>query len=117
MKNILVINGHPDPGSYCHALADAYVDGFRNNNAQRSRIDIGALQFNPNLQYGYRQRMELEPDLVNAIEKMKAADHLVWIFPMWWYGYPAIMKGFVDRTFLPGISFQPRPGKPFPKTV
>jgi putative NADPH-quinone reductase len=36
---------------------------------------------------------------------------------MWWYGYPAIMKGFVDRVFLPGIAFQPVEGKPFPRQL
>ncbi|MBB6461963.1 putative NADPH-quinone reductase [Flammeovirga kamogawensis] len=36
---------------------------------------------------------------------------------MWWYGYPAIMKGFIDRTFLPGIAFDIVPGKPLPKPL
>jgi NAD(P)H dehydrogenase (quinone) len=36
---------------------------------------------------------------------------------MWWYGYPALMKGFIDRTFLPGITFQPTQGKALPKKL
>ena len=36
---------------------------------------------------------------------------------MWWYGLPALLKGFIDRTFLPGITFEPIPGKPFPKKL
>lgn len=117
MKKVLIINGHPDPLSYNQALFNAYKEGAASASAIISEINIGALQFDPNLRHGYRQRMELEPDLLDAIEKIKAADHIVWVFPMWWYGYPAIMKGFIDRTFLPGITFQPVPGKPFPKKL
>lgn len=117
MKEVLIINGHPDHQSYNHALAAAYQSGIDSNEANINQINIADLDFNPNLQYGYRQRTTLEPDLVNAIEQLKKADHLVWVFPMWWYGSPAIMKGFIDRTFLPGIAFQPITGKPFPQKL
>lgn len=117
MKKILIINGHPDTLSFNHALANAYKEGAAETNAIISTIDIAALDFNPNLRYGYRQRTELEPDLLTAIDKIKAADHLVWVFPMWWYGVPAIMKGFIDRTFLPGITYQPVDGKAFPEKL
>lgn len=52
--------------------------------------------------------MELEPDLLNAWEIIQWADHLVWIHPVWWGGMPALMKGFIDRLFLPGFAFQYR---------
>ncbi|RAW02425.1 NAD(P)H-dependent oxidoreductase [Pseudochryseolinea flava] len=117
MKKVLIINGHPDKQSYNAALLDAYKSGLSKTEAQVSEINIVDLQFNPNLGFGYRKRTELEPDLVTAIEKIEAAEHLVWVFPMWWYGSPAIMKGFIDRVFLPGIAFQPREGNPFPKKL
>jgi NAD(P)H dehydrogenase (quinone) len=117
MKNILIINGHPDPMSFNHALSNAYREGAATTDAAISVINIAELDFNPNLQYGYRQRMELEPDLLLAVDRIRAANHIVWVFPMWWYGYPAIMKGFIDRTFLPGITFRPVPGKPFPEKL
>ena len=117
MKQILIINGHPDKESYNHALSAAYIEGASTTNAQLTQINIGDLNFNPNLEFGYRKRTELEPDLIDALDKIKKADHLVWVFPMWWFGYPAIMKGFIDRTFLPGITFQPVEGKPFPKRL
>lgn len=49
--------------------------------------------------------MELEPDLKEAWKKIQLADHLVWIFPVWWGGLPAITKGFIDRVFLPRTAF------------
>ena len=117
MKHILIINGHPDKQSYNYALSEAYKTGAQKANVTVNQINISDLDFNPNLQFGYRQRTELEPDLIDAIEKIKNAHHLIWVFPMWWYGYPAIMKGFIDRTFLPGITFEPIEGKPLPKKL
>ena len=76
--------------------------------AEVKEIVITDLVFNPNLQQGYMKRTELEPDLVEGIEKIKWADHLVWVHPVWWGGLPAMTKGFIDRAFLPGIMFQYR---------
>lgn len=50
--------------------------------------------------------MELEPDLLAAWELIQWADHLVWLHPVWWGSFPAIMKGFIDRLFLPGLAFK-----------
>lgn len=113
-NKILIINGHPDPESFNTGLAEAYQKGAAMSNAEVSLISIRDLEFNPNLQFGYRKKTALEPDLVSSIEKIKAADHMVWVFPMWWYGYPALMKGFIDRTFLPGITFKYEPEKAQP---
>jgi len=108
MTKILIINGHPNKESFNQALATAYEDGAVKSGASVSVIHIGELQFNPNLQFGYTKRMDLEPDLLDSLEKIKAADHLVWIHPVWWGGMPAIMKGFIDRLFLPGLTYQYR---------
>jgi NAD(P)H dehydrogenase (quinone) len=77
-------------------------------------VNISDLDFNPNLKFGYRQRTELEPDLKEAIDKIKKANHIVWIFPLWWAGLPALMKGFIYRTFLPGITYDFVEGKSIP---
>ena len=113
-KKVLVVNGHPDPESYNAALASAYIKGLEAAGADFEQLNIRDLDFNPNLKYGYRLISELEPDLLKAIEQIKSADHIVWFFPMWWYGYPALMKGFVDRVFLPGQFFKYQKGKAFP---
>lgn len=108
MKSIVIINGHPDKESFNTALAEAYKKGAVQSTQHVTEIIVSDLKFNPNLQYGYRKRMELEPDLLEAWEKIKQADHLVWIHPVWWGGLPAILKGFIDRLFLPGLSFKPK---------
>ncbi|KAB1065578.1 NAD(P)H-dependent oxidoreductase [Salibacter halophilus] len=116
-NKILIINGHPDKESYNFGLAEAYRKGAESTNASVDIINVRDLEFNPNLQFGYRKRTELEPDLKKSIDKIKESDHIVWVFPMWWYGYPAILKGFIDRTFLPGIFFEFVPGKPLPRKL
>lgn len=110
MKKILVINGHPDPESYNNALFESYIKGAEKSGHDVDTIVLRELSFKPNLAFGYRKRTELEPDLETAREKMMWADHLVWIFPVWWGSMPALLKGFIDRTFLPGYAFQKREG-------
>jgi len=110
MKKVLIINGHPDSESYNWALASAYKKGAEQAGAEVKEIRISALQFNPNLEFGYRRRTELEPDLLNAQKMLKDSDHIVWIYPVWWGGVPAMMKGFLDRVLLPGFAFQKREG-------
>ena len=111
MKKILVINGHPDKESYNFALTQAYVEGAETNpNVEVKVINIRDLDFNPNLKFGYRKRTDLEPDLLDAQEKLKWADHLVWVYPVWWGSFPAMMKGFIDRVMLPGFAFKKKEG-------
>lgn len=108
MKKILIIQGHPDPESYCRALGNAYKMGAISAGAEVQEIVIRDMSFDPNLIFGYRKRTELEQDLLAAQQKIKWADHLVIIYPLWWGGMPALLKGFFDRTFLPGFAFQKR---------
>ena len=107
-KKILIINGHPNRDSFNFGITTAYKEGAQSSGAEIKEIIIANLEFNPNLQYGYQKRTEMEPDLIEAWEKIKWADHLVWIHPVWWGGLPAITKGFIDRLFLPGFAFKYR---------
>lgn len=84
MKKILIINGHPDKESFNFALSESYKKGAEKSNATIELINIRELDFNPNLEFGYRKKSELEPDLLDAQAKLKWADHVVWIYPVWW---------------------------------
>ena len=112
-KKIVIINGHPNKESLNFGFSEAYKKGALYSNAEVQEIRISELKFNPNLEFGFQKRTELEPDLLEAWEKIKWADHLVWIHPVWWGGLPAIMKGFIDRLFLPGFAFQYRKNSMF----
>lgn len=109
-KKILIINGHPDIESFNFGLSAAYRNGAEKSGAEIKEIRIRELSFNTNLQFGYRKRTELEPDLIESQEKLVWADHIVWVYPVWWGSIPAIMKGFLDRVLLPGFAFKKREG-------
>ncbi|MGY5485687.1 NAD(P)H-dependent oxidoreductase [Paenibacillus sp. ALE2] len=113
-KKILVIQGNPVAGSYGEALAQSYVKGGKAAGAEVRLLQLSALDFNPNLLGGYRNKLPLEPDLIQAQESIKWAEHLVFVFPIWWGSLPALMKGFIDRTFMPGFAFKYQKGKPLP---
>ncbi len=109
MKNILIIQSHPSALSLCEGLATAYETGALAAQHTVRRINLRDLTFDPILQHGYRSDQTLEPDLVRAQQNITWADHLVFVYPNWWGSMPALLKGFFDRTLLPGFAFKYRP--------
>ena len=75
-KKILIINGHPDKESFNFGIADAYKKGAIASGAEVKEIIVRELNFNPNLQFGYRKRTDLEKDLLEAQEKIKWAEQI-----------------------------------------
>lgn len=93
----LVIDGHPDARSLTAALARRYADGHGDARV----LALRDLDFDPHLRFGYRERMVLEPDLVDAKQALHEADRIVVATPLWWGSAPAVLKGFFDRALLP----------------
>lgn len=112
MKQILIINGHPDKQSLCHQLAESYKAGAEKAGAECKLVHLADLDFNLNLSGGYRKRTEPEPDLQVMQQEILKAEHLVLVYPNWWATFPALLKGFIDRTFLPGFAFKYRENSP-----
>lgn len=108
-RKITVILGHPDAASYCGAMADAYAEAAREAGHELKLFRLGDIAFDPVLHHGYRQIQPLEPGLVEVQQAISWAEHIVFVFPMWWGGLPALLKGFFDRAFLPGYAFKYRP--------
>jgi len=111
-KNILILLGHPNRDSFCGAIADRYEQAARAAGHSVKRIDLGSLKFDPVLHHGYTQVQELESDLVAARDAIAGAEHLVFVYPIWWGGMPALLKGFFDRVFIPGFAFKYRDNSP-----
>ena len=105
-KRVLVIFGHPSTLSLCGALAASYIASAESAGHVVRRVNLAELSFDPLLRHGYAETQELEPDLLNAQAQLKWAEHVVFVYPMWWGSMPALMKGFIDRTFLPGFAFK-----------
>ncbi|MGE5356447.1 MAG: NAD(P)H-dependent oxidoreductase [Deltaproteobacteria bacterium] len=112
MKKILIFNGHPNKDGFCNDIAIRYRNGALSTGAQCEIINIIDLNFDPVLKFGYGKETELEPDLVTVQLKIKEADHLVFVYPNWWATFPALLKGFIDRVFLPGFAFKYRENSP-----
>ncbi|RYZ89907.1 MAG: flavodoxin family protein [Proteobacteria bacterium] len=109
-KKIVIIYGHPDKESYCYSLGRAYMQGAMSTGAEVKEVVVTDLEFNPNLKYGFRKPTPFEPDLLEVRETINWADHLVWVYPLWWGSVPALLKGFIDRMFIPGFAFNPQKG-------
>lgn len=107
-KRILMIIGSPKSDSLCHSLAEAYAQGARTEGHVIRQIRLGELSFDPVLHEGYSQSQALEPDLLEAQRQIHWAQHLVFVYPVWWGGLPAQLKGFFDRVLLPGFAFKYR---------
>ena len=112
-KRILVILGHPADESFCSALASSYVAGAKAVGNEVQLISLGKLSFDPVLHHGYATTQELESDLVAAQTAIAWAQHIVFVYPIWWGAMPALLKGFIDRVFLPGFAFKYRDGSAF----
>ncbi len=109
-QKVLIIQGNPDPDSLCQALAEAYKNGAQKTNAEVRQIDVRQIEFDPNLPFGYKRDLDLEPGLVDAQQSIAWADHLVFVYPTWWGTMPALLKGFVDKVFTPGFAIRHRKG-------
>lgn len=105
---ILVILAHPSKSSFCKSIAQIYKETASQRGHDVKFIDLANLQFDPLLHDGYKTIQNLEPDLVAAQQLILWSEHIVWIYPNWWGAMPALLKGFIDRTFVPGFAFKYR---------
>ncbi|MFA7309276.1 MAG: NAD(P)H-dependent oxidoreductase [Candidatus Paceibacterota bacterium] len=105
-RKIFLLLGHPDRSGLCGEFADAYEKAARAAGHTVDRMNIGEMRFDPILHRGYRERQELEPDLVRFQQLVTNAEHFVIVHPIWWVGMPAILKGLFDRAWLPGSAFR-----------
>jgi len=114
-KRILLIQGHPAPDSYCQALASRYASAARAEGHELRELTLARLTFDPLLHQGYRGEQPLEADLLAAQADILWAEHLVFVYPIWWGSVPALLKGFLDRVLLPCFAFRYHKGKAFPE--
>lgn len=97
MSSALIIDGHPDGRSLTAELARRYAAAH----GDARILALRDLDFDPSLRFGYRRRMELEPDLIDAKRALAEARTVVVFTPLWWGSVPALLKGFFDRALLP----------------
>lgn len=115
---VLVLFAHPVETSYQAALHTRVVESLKHAGHDVDDCDLYAEDFDPRLSREERLAYhDLEADrsaVQDYITRLQSADALVLVFPVWNFGYPAILKGFFDRIFLPGVSFRMADGKVVP---
>ena len=121
MKKVLIVHAHPEPKSFCSALKNNAKGFFKNNKYQVKESDLYQMKFNPvggkhdfeklkNKEYFKYQLEQVHAteenlfieELREEIDKLFWADLIIFNFPLWWFGLPAILKGWVDRVFAMG---------------
>ena len=118
MARIVILQGHPDPSGerLCHALADAYAQGARTAGHDVKIVDIARIDF-PLLrtQAEWQRGIDGTPDsLKPAQQACLAADHYMVIYPLWMGTMPALLKGFIEQVFRPGVALSYGDGYPKP---
>ncbi len=115
--NVLVLYAHPVETSFNAALHALIVERLKAKGHAVDDCDLYAEDFDPRLsraeRLAYHDPANIEP-VKDYVRRLKQAEALVLSFPVWNYGFPAILKGFFDRVFLPGVSFEMIGGKATP---
>jgi len=106
---LLFVHAHPVHESLSTALCTAAVESARARGHEVRLIDLHAEGFNPVMsteeRRGYTEDIPIPADLRHHIAALQWAEGLVLIYPTWWYAQPAILKGWIDRVWRPGIAF------------
>lgn len=105
----LVVYCHPKEGSFTSAVRDLVVSKLEHAGAETRVVDLYQRGFSPILT---AQELDLYEDatkntepVAEDVENLKWCDTLIFVYPTWWYGLPAILKGWLDRVFVPEIAF------------
>jgi putative NADPH-quinone reductase len=108
---MLVIFAHPLEDSFAAALRDIVVETLSAGGHEVDLCDLYKETFDPVM--SARERSVYYKDMLNNVQavsdhvqRLRWAEGVVLVFPSWWYGMPAILKGYFDRVWLPGVAFE-----------
>ena len=122
MKTLIIYN-HPHEGSFCSAIRDAVQTGLDNAGHAFKLINLDADGFDPVMRdkvlkafvqggkIGEDGVEGVDPLVWKYIEKLRWAERVVMIFPIWWMTTPAMTKGFIDKVIFPGLVYKMEGGK------
>lgn len=110
MTRVLVIFAHPCAESFSAALKAVVVERLAARGWEVDLCDLYAEGFDPVLsaaeRRGYQDFATNTVPVQGHVDRLRAAEALVFVYPVWNFGFPAILKGYLDRVFLPGVSFR-----------
>lgn len=115
---VLLLYAHPVETSFAAALHAEVRGALERAGHEVDDCDLYAEGFDPRLtreeRFGYHDLDHNRESVAPYVQRLLAAEALVIVHPVWNFGYPAILKGFFDRVFLPGVSFRMENGKVVP---
>ena len=111
---VLVVLAHPNPDSFSHAIVDRVVSTLANREHSVSVIDLYGLDYSPALTRAElaaypTSEPAIDPMVIEHTRLIQECSTIVFVYPTWWSSMPAILKGWIDRTMLPGIAFSVDP--------
>jgi len=105
----LVVYCHPVPESFTAAVRDAALAGLAAGGHEVRLLDLYAEGFDPVMgageRRGYHTPGDNERPVAERLEEILWAEALVFVYPTWWYGLPAMLKGWLDRVWVPYVTF------------
>jgi len=114
---VLVVFNHPYQGSFCHSILNSVMRGLDDGQHEIDVIHLDKDQFDPVMRRKDLQAFTIaktDPDraftmldeqVLDYKQRVESADHIVFIFPIWWELMPALTKGFIDKLIFPGIAY------------
>jgi len=105
MKKILIIFSNPDKKSFGTSLGKSFIEGLKYNKHKVKELYLYDLNFDLR-EKGNIEKQILEEDIKGSQKLILWADHIVFCYPIWWYNFPAVLKGFFDRTLQSGFAFE-----------
>lgn len=103
---VLVVLGHPQKGSFNHAIAETAVRGLQDRGHEVSFHDLYEERFDPILLHGEIPKdAPVDADILKHCTEISEADGIVVVHPNWWGQPPAILKGWIDRVIRPGVAY------------
>ena len=108
--NVLVVHAHPVEESFSRALRDTVVRAVEAAGHTATVIDLYAEDFDARISEAERRAYHgagpvVSADVARHVDLVRAAEALVFVYPTWWFGMPAILKGWLDRVLVPGVAF------------
>ena len=107
---LLVVHAHPVPESFSTVLFRAVLEAAEGTGHEVRALDLHAVGFDPVMGEEERRTYNdggppADPALQRHVDRLLWAEGLLFIYPTWWYGQPAILKGWLDWVWRPGVAF------------
>jgi NAD(P)H dehydrogenase (quinone) len=112
--HVLAVFAHPRRDSYSGAILDNFCDGVRSQGHVVEVADLYREGFDPRLRpedYAQFEGRTMPADVLAEQARVERADGLAFVFPVWWWSFPAMLKGWIDRVWSSGWAYSFSPGR------